>query len=633
MSFAKVKSAIQKKYPSVSVELIRGCIVLSGELDSWDDVYAAGALAVDRDSLGVINNIKLKGFTDTSISRPKDSDNSLDGGKPDVLVVGAGIMGAAVARELSKLKLNTWVVEKASDVAVHTSSKNDGCVHVGIDLKKGQQKLKYCHAGNRMFEQMCADLGVEFARNGQIIIFSKNWERSILAILIKLQAKNLGVWGVKQLSKKEFDEIEPSTPKWAKGAMLFKSGGVVSPYKLTIALAENAAQNGAKFFFDTIVEDMEVKDGVISSVKTNRGTIYPKLVINCAGVHSDTIAEMAGDRTFTIHPRKGTNLILDKKKVYYAKASVARSPYAKPPKAYRDTELGRIAHTKGGGIVRTIDNNILVGPNAIEQPYREDYTTCQSDIDAILKKHSLVCGALNRGDVITYFSGTRAATYEEDFVVRKGIFTKNIIEAAGIQSPGITAAPAIAVDIREWTKEMLNAEENKSFNPVRKKIPHLAAMKDAERDALIKKNPDYGEIICRCEEVSKGEIVDAINNPLGVVSIDAIKRRVRPGMGRCQGGFCSPLIIKLIAAQKNIPVEKVKKGEQGSEILYDSTKKPASSAQVINQKQKAAPSAKQNPPAAQKQAKGVTSAKQNSTAAEKQAKGTAKKAEKVGGEK
>ena len=222
--------------------------------------------------------------------------------------------------------------------------------------------------------------------------------------------------------------------------------------------------------------------------------------------------------------------------------------------------------------MRTIDGNILVGPDAHEVPSREDYSTSIKDIDNIVKKQKLAQPMLNKGDIITYFSGTRAATYEEDFVVRRGIFTKNIYEAAGIQSPGITAAPAIAVDIRNWIKEDLKAEEKTNFNPVYKHTPRLANLPDEERAKYIAKNPEYGEIICRCEEVSKGEIVDALESPLKVATIDGIKRRVRPGMGRCQGGFCSPLVAKIIAEHEGIEIEDVLKGDEGSVIVYGNTK-------------------------------------------------------------
>ena len=217
--------------------------------------------------------------------------------------------------------------------------------------------------------------------------------------------------------------------------------------------------------------------------------------------------------------------------------------------------------------MRTIDGNILVGPDAHEVPSREDYSTSISDINNIIKKQKLAQPMLNKGDIITYFSGTRAATYEEDFVVRRGIFTSNVYEAAGIQSPGITAAPAIAVDIRNWIKEDLKAKEKSNFNPVYKHTPRLANLPDDERAKYIAQNPEYGEMICRCEEVSKGEIIDALESPLKVATIDGVKRRVRPGMGRCQGGFCAPRVIDILSRELGIPVTEVKKGGEGSEMV------------------------------------------------------------------
>jgi Predicted dehydrogenase len=236
-----------------------------------------------------------------------------------------------------------------------------------------------------------------------------------------------------------------------------------------------------------------------------------------------------------------------------------------------------VTHTKGGGVVETADHNVLVGPNALETPYREDVSTDSESIKRIFEKQTIIADKMKMGDIITYFAGVRAPTYEEDFVVRKGIFTKNIIEVAGIQSPGLTAAPAIAIDVAKWAVEMLGGEGvvkiNKSFNPVRQcAVPHLADMTEAERNDLISKNPDYGEIVCRCEEVSKGEIIDAINSPVPVYTVDAIKRRVRPGMGRCQGGFCGPLVLKILAEQKGCSVEDIQKAGDGSTILFDKTK-------------------------------------------------------------
>lgn len=574
MNLNAIKKRVHKIAPSVKVEEFRGCVRLTGELDDWDKIYRCGVAAVSSESLGVLNDIKLKGFGE-KVKRPSFTDGVLDGAKPDVLIIGGGITGCAVARELAKLELDVLLVDKANDVATGASCRNDGCIHPGIDLHKGQKKLHYVLRGNAMYEKLCEELGCDFRRWAQTFMFSTQWERFIVAPLMLLKGKILGVPNMRFVSKKEMNKLEPHPPKWLTGAVYMASAGVVSPYKVTIALAENAAENGVKISLNTYVAGMDVKDGVIRSVATNRGTVYPKIVINAAGAFSDIIADMAGDRTFTIHPRKGTDLILDKKKAYYALSSFARSYFAPLPPEARPESTAAVGHTKGGGVMRTVDGNILVGPNAKEQPYREDTATDLDDINGIIRKQKLAADELSTADIITYFSGVRAATYEEDFVVRKGIFTKNIIETAGIQSPGITAAPAIACDVRDWVKDMLGAKEKKTFVACRRHTPRLANLDEKTRGEYIAKNPAYGEIVCRCEEVSKGEIIDALEAPLKVCTVDGVKRRVRPGMGRCQGGFCSPLVVKIIAEHEGIAPEEVLKGDEGSNILFGDTKHPA----------------------------------------------------------
>lgn len=571
MNLAKIRRAVNKIAPSVKVEEYRGCVRLTGELDNWADIYRCGKAAVNRKSLGVLNDIKLKGFYEEP-KRPIIEDSAVDGANPDVLIIGGGIVGCAVARELTRLDVSVLLVEKCNDVACGASSRNDGCIHPGIDLHKGQQKLKYVLAGNKAYTALAQELGLQLKRWAQMFVFSTKWENAIISPLYKIRAKQLGVEGVRHLTPKQIKEIEPNPPAWATGAMYMATAGMVSPYKTTIALADNAIQNGASISLNTYVKGMKVENGKITQVFTNRGTVYPKAVVNCAGVYSDVIADMAGDRTFTIHPRKGTDIILDKKRVGYALSSYARSFFAPLPPENRPDTKEQVGHTKGGGVMRTVDGNILVGPDAHEVPSREDYSTSIEDIDNIIKKQKLAQPMLNKGDIITYFSGTRAATYEEDFVVRRGIFTSNIYEAAGIQSPGITAAPAIACDIREWIKQDLKAKDNADFNPVYKHTPRLADLSDEARAEYISKNAEYGEIICRCEEVSKGEIIDALESPLKVATIDGIKRRVRPGMGRCQGGFCSPLVAKIIAEHEGVEIEDVLKGDEGSVVVYGNTK-------------------------------------------------------------
>ena len=401
-----------------------------------------------------------------------------------------------------------------------------------------------------------------------------------------MNSKRLHIPGVRYLNREQLLKIEPYAPSWAYGALYMPTGGFTSPYKVNVALAENAVANGAKICLNTAVLDMEIKDEKIYSVKTNRGTIYPKLVINAAGVYADVIAQMAGDRTFTIHPRKGTDIILDKKVGKYIRTTEVKSPITVLGKGRKLSTAERIkmikfalSHentSKGIAVIHTVDKNMIVGPDVQEIPDREDVTTDRETTERILREQMQVAEKIKPSDVIAYFAGVRAPTYEEDFQVRRGIFCKNILEAAGIQSPGATAAPAIGVKLAHWAVAYLRetgpVKKYADFNPIRKGTPHLASLSEKERDALIKKNPDYGEIVCRCEEISKGEILDVLRSPLPVYTLDAVKRRCRPGMGRCQGGFCSPLVVQILAKECGCSVEDIKKNTEESRILFRRTK-------------------------------------------------------------
>lgn len=552
--------------PGVSVCIQNGCIRVSGQLDSWDDIVAACSMCVDkRSGMHVVNDIKLKGVRIPKMRIPDFQDDALDHAKPDVLIIGGGISGASIARELSKWKLDILLVEKEADLAVQASGRNDGEVHPGVDLNKGSLKQHYVLLGNRMFDKVCRELSVPFERCGQYVGFTEKWMYPVVRAYVWQRRHICKVKDTRILKKKELLSREPNLNPEFQFAMFNPSAGCVCPYGLTIAYGENAVENGAKVSLNTAVLGMEVKDGKICLVKTNRGNIYPKIVINAAGVFAEDVARMAGDRFYSIHPRRGTNSILDKKSGSLVKGIASIKTLQKNTK-----------HTKGGGILHTVHDNLLVGPNAVETYEKENFATERGSIDAVFAKQKLTAGALDEKDIITYFTGVRPATFEEDFIIEKGRKTKNLIHCAGIQSPGLTTAPAVALDIekmviRELSKEK-RPQRNPDFCPVRKAAPVLNKLSNEERDRLIRENPDYGEIVCRCEEISKGEILDALKSPICVPTIDGIKKRVRPGMGRCQGGFCMPLVTKIISEFLQVPEEQVCKAGTGSEILLRDTK-------------------------------------------------------------
>ncbi len=532
-------------------------IILTGELESYDDILNACNMAVDKKSHKyVVNNIKLLNEVKEKIRIPSINDKSLDNAHPDVLVIGGGISGTSILRELSRYDLDLLLVDKECDLANQASSRNDGEIHPGVDLKKGSLKQSYVVRGNRMYDRIAKELYVPFRRIGQYAAFCEWWMFLPLLFVVLERKYICGVDDTRLVGRRTLRKLDSRLNHKFTWAISNPMSGVISPYELTIAFGENAVQNGAKVSLNTYVESMDLKDGVIECVHTNRGNIYPKLVINAAGVFADDVAEMAHDRFYSIHPRKGTIAITDKKANYLIN-TISSVQSVKKNKN----------HTKGGGTIRTVHDNLLLGPDAVETRYKENFDTQRNSIDNIMAKQTNTVEGLKRSDIITYFAGVRAATFEEDFILSKGKRTKNLIHVAGIQSPGLTTAPAVALDISKMAVEMLgDVKEKTDFNPYRKGIPHINEMSLEERDAYIKKNPDYGKIICRCEEISKGEIIDALNSNIPVETIDGIKRRLRPGMGRCQGTFCMPLVAKIIAEHKGIEIKDVCKSDEDTKI-------------------------------------------------------------------
>lgn len=544
-------------------------IRLTGTLSDWSDIVKAGSMAVSKDKrkVHVVNDITLSGADSIPPRTPLLKDDALEGQSPDVLIIGGGISGAAIARELSKWDLDILLVEKEADFALQASGRNDGEVHVGVDLSKGSLKQKYVLEGNHMYDKVCEELDVPFKRIGQYACFTQPYLKPFLTAYSLWRKYHDGVTDVSIVGKEQLLRDNPTMNENFAFAMYNSSAGIVSPYNLTIAYAENAVQNGAKVSLNTMVTGINNEYGTIRSVETNRGTIYPKVVVNAAGVFADDIAEMAGDRFYSIHPRRGTDTIQDVKsnKIVHTIASIVEVN-----KQYLTS------HTKGGGLMQTIHGNVLAGPDAVETREKENYATHPESIRTIYTKQQKTVEAASPRDIITYFTGVRAPTYEEDFVIEWGRKVRNLYHVGGIQSPGLTSAPAFALDVEQAVvarlRGMGTVTPNETFDPHRKGIPELNKMAPAEREKPIKENPDYGIIICRCEEISKGEILDALNSPCCPPTIDAVKKRVRPGMGRCQGGFCSPLVTQIIAEHAGIPVSEVRKSGERSVQLYGKTK-------------------------------------------------------------
>jgi glycerol-3-phosphate dehydrogenase len=541
----------------------RSSVVLEGLVDSWPQYIAAGYAAAGKGYKGVVNDIEVNGVIPRPMYAPPAGPRDLEGQAFDVLIIGGGVIGCAVARELTRWNLSVALLEKEEDVAKQTSSRNNGMIHSGFSAGSGSKKLDYNIRGNRMYTQAAEELGFELLRCGLLALFEKG-SYQLAYPYLRYKTLKKGIDGIELVSAGEVAKGEPNATAIQRGALSLPSTGIVAPYKVTTAYAENAVQNGARVFLNTVARGFEIAGGRIAAVETNRGKIRAGAVVNAAGVWSDQVAGLAGDRFFTIHGRKGTIAILDKNTGKLQNRGLAL------PK------VGKKSHTKGGGLNPTVEGNILAGPTATEVPHREDWSTDPDEISFILQHHLVLNSRLKKQDIITYFAGIRACTFEEDFVIEVSEHLPNLIHAAGIQSPGLASAPAIAGDVARMAvgvlKQQMAVKPNDRFEGRRHRQPELSKLSLEERARLIESNPAYGRIICRCEVVSEGEVVDAIKAPVPATSLDAIKRRTRAGMGRCQGGFCTPALISIVAGETGMEPTAVAKGRPGSELLVSLTK-------------------------------------------------------------
>lgn len=475
--------------------------------------------------------------------------------KYDVVVIGAGVVGALIARELSKYDIRVALVEKCNDVAMGTTKANSAIVHGGFDAANGTLKAKLNVRGTELMPKLCADMAVPYRNNGSLVLAFSEEEMEHVHTLYERGLKN-GVPKLSVLNKAQVKDLEPQISDAVVGALLSETAGIVCPYELTIAAAEVAVTNGVELIRNCAVESIETTDdGFILS--TTQDEIAAKYVVNAAGIHSDDIARMIGDDSISLVARKGEYYLLDKSFGYMADHTIFQCP----------NKMG-----KGVLVTPTVDGNLLIGPSALDVDDKEDVDTTPQGLDFIVEKAKKSVPTLNIRGAITSFAGMRAHPVTDDFII--GFSAKNdcFLNVAGIESPGLSAAPAIAEMVAGLLKEKADLQEKNEYVLTRKAPVRFRHMTKSEREALIEKNKAYGRIICRCETITEGEIIDAIHAPAGARDVDGVKRRTRAGMGRCQGGFCGSKVVEILARELNVPMNEITKFGGESKILFEKTK-------------------------------------------------------------
>ncbi|MDO4465013.1 MAG: NAD(P)/FAD-dependent oxidoreductase [Bacillota bacterium] len=467
----------------------------------------------------------------------------------DVIIIGAGVSGCAIARELSRYKMKTMVLEKALDVCEGTSKANSGIAHAGYDAKPGTLKAKLNVEGSRRMKALSEELDFPYKQNGSLVLCFDEKDRSKLEELKKRGECN-GVPDIRILNREEVLSLESGAGEQVVSALYAPTGAIVCPFGLTIALAENAAVNGVEFQFGTKVKVIrKAAEGYL--IETNKGSFETKLVINAAGVYADELHNMVSEEKMKLTPRRGEYLLCDK----LSKGIPAHTLFQLP------TALG-----KGVLVTATVHGNLLIGPTAEDIEDKEGNETTAEGMELIREKAALSVKELPLRQVITSFAGLRAHG-GEDFIIGEVPDAPGFIDVAGIESPGLTCAPAIGAYVADIVKKLLSPAEKENFVAERRGIPSMALASGQERQRLILENPAYANVICRCEMVTEGEIIDAIRRPVGARTTDGIKRRTRAGMGRCQSGFCNPKVVEILARELGVDESEVLKSGEDSWYL------------------------------------------------------------------
>lgn len=466
----------------------------------------------------------------------------------DVLIIGGGVIGCAIARQLTRREVSVALADACEDVSMGASRANSAIVHAGYDAPPGSMMAALNVAGNAMYDEWSRELEVPLKRIGSLVIAFGEADERELGLLVERGRQN-GVPGLRIVSAEEARSLEPQLSPDVTAALWAPSGAITCPYQFTTACYENALHNGLIPLLNAPVRKIE-RTGEGFEVSCGDQSVRAKVIINAAGVHADEVARLAGDDSFSIHPRKGEYMLLD-----HADNRLSRVIFQTP------SPMG-----KGVLVSPTVDDNAFAGPTAVDTEDREDTETTQQGLDTLRSLSLRSVPTLNLRGVITSFAGMRAQPSTGDFIIRPSGVAPRLIHAAGICSPGLTSAPAIADYVVRLVEETgLPLPVKPSFDPRRPAIRRFAEMTQRQREDAIAANPLYGRVICRCETITEAEIVEAIAR--GARTLDGVKRRTRAGMGRCQGGFCSPRVMEIISRETGLAMTELTKFGGGSNLL------------------------------------------------------------------
>lgn len=475
----------------------------------------------------------------------------------DIVIIGAGVSGAATARELSRYQARVCVVEKEEDVCCGTSKANSAIVHAGFDAASGTLMARLNVEGNRMMGELCRDLDIPFKRNGSFVVCTDPERVSDLGKLYERGIAN----GVEEMriitDREELLAMEPNLSDAVVAALYAPTAGIICPFTLNAAMAENASINGVEFRFNTEVSTIDKREGGGFILRTSGGDLETRYVVNAAGVYADKFHNLFAEDKITIIPRRGDYCLLDKAVGDHLTQTIFELP-------------GKLG--KGVLVAPTIHGNLIIGPTAVDVEDKEGVNTTREGLDTVLEKSSRTVKDIPIRQVITSFAGLRAHHAGHEFIIGELKEAPGFIDCAGIESPGLTSSPAIGKMVADLLREKMGLKEDPDFIPTRKGILDPNTLSPEEHSRLIRENPAYGRIICRCEMITEGEIVDAIRRPLGATSLDGIKRRARAGAGRCQSGFCSPRVMEILARELDLDLGSITKSGGESRIVVGRNK-------------------------------------------------------------